>query len=144
MYNCIKKELLGRELSFRVEKGAFSFQHPEFPLVDCSVICGNPAVCLLADYELKCPEMLSGRELFSIINQINYDNDSGNLETDGNGLIIFKINAFLPENRWQAAEVFNEVLTYFFKKAPAEFRKLEKSVYNHINHKETQNADSCI
>jgi hypothetical protein len=96
MYKNIKSELLRREISFRFEDDAFHFQHPKFPnVLDCIITEEDGQMRFIADYELLTSAETDGDKLCSLINKVNYDNDFGNLETDGNGLIVFKLNTFL-------------------------------------------------
>jgi hypothetical protein len=84
---------------------------------------------------------MDGDKLCSFINKINYDNDFGNLETDGNGLIVFKLNTFLPDSLNGAKDTFSNALEFFLKKSPQEFRKLEIAVNKIRNqHKEEKSC----
>ena len=107
MYKNIKSELLRREISFRFEDDVFHFQHPKFPeLLDCIITEDDGQMRFIADYELISPAVMTGDQLCTILNKINYDNDFGNLETDGNGLIVFKLNTFLPDSLNSAKYTF--------------------------------------
>ena len=142
MYKNIKNELLKREISFRFEDDAFHFQHPKFPeLLDCIITEEDGQMCFIADYELISPAGMTGDQLCTILNKINYDNDFGNLETDGNGLIVFKLNTFLPDSLSGAKDTFYNALEFFLKKSPQEFRKLEIAVNKTRNqHKEEKSC----
>ena len=142
MYKHIKNELLKREISFRFEDDAFHFQHPKFPeLLDCIITEEDGQMRFIADYELLTYAEMDGDKLCSLINKINYDNDFGNLETDGNGLIVFKLNAFLPDCKHSANEVCRIALIFFLQKIPKEFCKLENAV-NKIR-KNIMEAKAC-
>ena len=129
MYKHIKSELLRQEISFSYEEDAFHFKHPEFSeLLDCIITEEDGIVRFIADYEMLTSVCINGEQLCACINDINYDNDFGNLETDRKGLIIFKLNTFLPDSRSAAKDTFCNALEFFLKKAPQEFRKLEIAV----------------
>ena len=142
MYKNIKSELLRREISFRFEDDVFHFQHPKFPeLLDCIITEDDGQMRFIADYELISPAGMTGEKLCVILNEINYANDFGNLETDGNGLIVFKLNTFLPDSLSGAKDAFCNALEFFLKKAPLEFRKLEIAVNKIRNqHKEEKSC----
>ena len=142
MYKNIKSELLRREISFRFEDDAFHFQHPKFPeLLDCIITEDDGKMRFIADYELMTYAEMDGDKLCSLINKINYDNDFGNLETGGNGLIVFKLNTFLPDSLSGAKDTFCNALEFFLKKSPQEFRKLEIAVNKIRNrHKEEKSC----
>ena len=129
MNNFIKSELNRLRIDFKFEDGMFYFPHPRYPeLVDCIVNVDNGKLRFIADYELVAPAGMTDEQLCAILNEINYDNDFGNLETDGNGLIIFKLNAFLPDCKHSANEVCRIALIFFLQKISKEFRKLEDEV----------------
>ena len=142
MYKRIKNELLRREISCRFEDDTFQFQHPKFPeQIDCILTEEDGQMCFVADYELLTTARIEDDKLYSLINKINYDNDFGNLETDGNGLIVFKLNTFLPNSLGGAKDAFCSALDFFLKKAPLEFRKLEIVVNKfHNQHKEVKSC----
>ena len=142
MYKHIKSELLRREISFLFEDDAFHFQHPKFPeMLDCIITEEDGQMRFVADYELLTSAEMDGDKLCSLINKINYDNDFGNLETDGNSLIVFKLNTFLPDSLSGAKDAFCSALDFFLKKAPLEFRKLEIAVKkSHNQHKEVKSC----
>lgn len=142
MYNVIKQELLRREISFRFEDDAFSFEHPSLSwLVDCIITNENGKMRFIADHELKLPEGVTQEKLCTIINEINYDNDFGNLETDGSGLVVFKLNTFLPDSLSAAKDAFSNAFEFFLKKTLHEFHKLHHSVHE-ISSKQKEN-ESC-
>ena len=142
MYKNIKSELLRREISFRFEDDAFHFQHPKFPeVLDCIITEEDGQMRFIADYELLTSAEMDGDKLCSLINKINYDNDFGNLETDGNGLIVFKLNAFLPDCKHSAEEVCRIALIFFLQKITKEFCQLENAV-NKIR-KNIMEAKAC-
>ena len=142
MYKNIKSELLRREISFRFEDDTFQFQHPKFPeVLDCIISEEDGQMRFIADYELISPAGMTGDQLCTILNKINYDNDFGNLETDGNSLIVFKLNTFLPDSLNAAKDTFCNALEFFLKKSPLEFRKLEIAVNKIRNqHKEEKSC----
>ena len=141
--NCfIKSELTRLRIDFKFEDGMFYFSHPKYPeLVDCIVNIDDGKLRFIADYELIAPAGMSEEQLCAILNKINYDNDFGNLETDGNGLIVFKLNAFLPDCKHSAEEVCRIALIFFLQKIPKEFCKLENAV-NKIR-KNIMEAKAC-
>ena len=141
--NCfIKSELTRLRIDFKFEDGMFYFPHPKYPeLVDCIVNIDDGKLRFIADYELIAPAGMSEEQLCAILNKINYDNDFGNLETDGNGLIVFKLNAFLPDCKHSAEEVCRIALIFFLQKIPKEFCKLENAV-NKIR-KNTMEIKAC-
>ena len=142
MNSFIKSELTRLRIDFKFEDGMFYFSHPRYPeLVDCIVNIDNGKLRFIADYELIAPAGMMEEQLCAILNAINYDNDFGNLETDGNGLIVFKLNAFLPDCKHSAEEVCRIALIYFLQKIPKEFRKLENAV-NKIR-KNTMEVKAC-
>ena len=142
MNNFIKSELNRLRIDFKFEDGMFYFSHPRYPeLVDCIVNIDNGKLRFIADYELIAPAGMMEEQLCVILNAINYDNDFGNLETDGNGLIVFKLNAFLPDCKYSAEEVCRIALIFFLQKIPKEFRKLENAV-NKIR-KNTMEVKAC-
>ena len=142
MNNFIKNELSRLRIDFKFEDGMFYFPHPRYPeLVDCIVNIDNGKLRFIADYELIAPAGMTGEQLCAILNEINYDNDFGNLETDGNGLIVFKLNAFLPDCKHSANEVCRIALIFFLQKISKEFCKLEDEV-NKIRRK-TMEVKAC-
>ena len=142
MNNVIKSELTRLRIDYKFEDGMFYFPHPRYAeLVDCIVNVDNGKLRFIADYELIAPAGMTEDQLCAILNAINYDNDFGNLETDGNGLIVFKLNAFLPDCQHSAEEVCRIALIYFLQKTPKEFRKLENAV-NKIR-KNTMEVKAC-
>jgi hypothetical protein len=142
MYKSIKSELLRREISFSFEDDDFHFQHPDYPeLIDCIISEYDGRVRFIADYEHLSLSEPDGDKLCSLINKINYDNDFGNLETDAKGLIVFKLNTFLPDSLNAAKDAFCNALDFFLKKAPQEFRKLEIAINKTRNqHKEEKSC----
>ena len=129
MNNFIKSELTRLRIDFKFEDGMFYFPHPKYPeLVDCIVNVDNGKLRFIADYELIAPAGMTEEQLCAILNKLNYANDFGNLETDGNGLIVFKLNAFLPDCKHSANEVCRIALIFFLQKISKEFRKLEDEV----------------
>lgn len=129
MNSFIKNELSRLRIDFKFEDDMFYFPHPRYPeLVDCIVNIDNNKMRFIADYELIPPAGMTGTQLCTILNKINYDNDFGNLETDGNGLIVFKLNAFLPDCKHSANEVCRIALVFFLQKVSREFCKLEAAV----------------
>ena len=141
MYKSIKSELLRREISFRFEDDAFHFQHPKFPeVLDCIITEEDGQMRFVADYELPASAGINGDKLCTLINNINYDNDFGNLETDGNSLIVFKLNTFLPDSLSAAKDAFRNAFEFFLKKSPIEFRKLEIAVNKIRNHQEEKSC----
>ena len=142
MYKSIKNELLRREISFRFEDDTFQFQHPKFPeVIDCIISEDDGRMRFIADYEMPLSSETNGNKLCMLINNINYNNDFGNLETDNNGLIVFKLNTFLPDSLSGAKDAFCNTLEFFLKKAPLEFRKLEIAVNKIRNqHKEEKSC----
>ena len=142
MNNFIKNELSRLRIDFKFEDGMFYFPHPRYPeLVDCIVNIDNGKLRFIADYELIAPAEMTEEQPCAILNAINYDNDFGNLETDGNGLIVFKLNAFLPDCKHSANEVCRIALIFFLQKISKEFRKLENEV-NKIRRK-TMEVKAC-
>ena len=142
MNNVIKSELTRLRIDYKFEDGMFYFPHPRYPeLVDCIVNIDNGKLRFIADYELIAPAGMTQEQLCAILNAINYDNDFGNLETDGNGLIVFKLNAFLPDCKHSANEVCRIALIFFLQKISKEFRKLEDEV-NKIRRK-TMEVKAC-
>ena len=142
MNNVIKSELTRLRIDYKFEDGMFYFHHPRYAeLVDCIVNIDNGKLRFIADYELIAPAGMPEEQLCSILNKLNYDNDFGNLETDGNGLIVFKLNAFLPDCNHSAKEVFRIALVLFLQKISKEFRKLEDEV-NKIR-KKTMEVKAC-
>lgn len=130
MYQTIKNELLRREISFRFEDDAFNFEHPGLSrLIDCIITNENGKMRFIADHEFKLPEGMTQEKLCVIIDQINYDNDFGNLETDGKGLIIFKLNTFLPDSLSASKDAFCNAFEFFLKKSLHEFHKLHHAVH---------------
>ena len=110
-------------------------------MLDCIITEENGQMRFIADYELLTAAGIDGDKLCSLINKINYDNDFGNLETDGNGLIVFKLNTFLPDSLSGAKDTFCNALEFFLKKSPQEFRKLEIAVNKIRNqHKEEKSC----
>ena len=96
MYKHIKSELLRREISFRFEEESFNFQHPKFPdQLNCIISEDDGQMCFIADFQLPNLNKITCEQLCLLINNINYDNNFGNLETDGNDLVVFKLNTFL-------------------------------------------------
>ena len=129
MNNFIKSELNRLRIDFKFEDGMFYFPHPKYPeLVDCIVNIDNGKLRFIADYELIAPAEMTEEQPCAILNKLNYANDFGNLETDGNGLIVFKLNAFLPDCKHSANEVCRIALIFFLQKISKEFRKLEDEV----------------
>lgn len=141
--NCfIKSELARLRIDFKFEDGMFYFPHPKYPeLVDCIVNVDDGKLRFIADYELIAPAEMTKEQLCTILNKINYDNDFGNLETDGNGLIVFKLNAFLPDCKHSAEEVCRIALIFFLQKISKEFCQLENAV-NKIR-KNIMEAKAC-
>ena len=142
MNNVIKSELTRLRIDYKFEDGMFYFPHPRYAeLVDCIVNVDNGKLRFIADYELNAPAGITQEQLCSILNAINYSNDFGNLETDGNGLIVFKLNTFLPDSLSGAKDTFCNALEFFLKKSPQEFRKLEIAVNKIRNqHKEKKSC----
>ena len=142
MNNFIKSELNRLRIDFKFEDGMFYFPHPKYPeLVDCIVNIDNGKLRFIADYELIAPAEMTEEQPCAILNKLNYANDFGNLETDGNGLIVFKLNAFLPDCKHSANEVCRIALIFFLQKISKEFRKLEDEV-NKIRRK-TMEVKAC-
>ena len=135
MYKHIKSELLRREISFRFEEESFNFQHPKFPdQLNCIISEDDGQMCFIADYQLPNLNQITCEQLCLLINNINYDNNFGNLETDGNGLVVFKLNTFLPDSLNASKDAFNNAFEFFLKKSPQEFHKLENAINKIKNH----------
>ena len=124
----IKMALKKNSIQYTKEDDSFNFKHPLCPkFVDCLITWEETRkqIQFVADYEIKMPQGLSEETFGAMLNDLNYDSSWGNLETDRNGLLVYRLSTFLPDGRDAAVAICFKALEYFQKASILQFRKVE-------------------
>ena len=140
----IKLTLQKNNIQYTEDEDSFNFKHPLCPkFVDCIITWEETRkqVQFVADYEIEMPRTLSEDALAAMLNDLNYDSSWGNLETDRNGLLIYRLSTFLPDGRDAAVAICSKALEYFQKASIVQFRKVEVRL-NQIREDETR-GEKC-
>lgn len=151
----IKMTLERRNVSYTTEDDSFCFKHPECPkAVDCLITWDETRkqVQFVADYEVKLPPTLDNDSFAALLNDLNYDSSWGNLETDGHGLLVYRLATFLPDGRDAAVAICTKALDFFLKASilrlhavEARLKKLrEESAHMDERHFEEESLKSRI
>ena len=141
----INMTLKKNNIQYTMDKDSFNFKHPLCPkFVDCLITWeeSRKQVQFVADYEVKLPRTLSEDEFAAMLNDLNYDSSWGNLETDRNGLLVYRLSTFLPDGRDAAVAICSKALEYFRKASLLQFRKVEVRL-NQIHENEQKETASC-
>ena len=124
----IKLSLERKHISYTMEDDSINFKHPDCPNEVDFLITWEEKLKLVqfvADFEVKLPPALSGDAFAAVINDLNYDTSWGNLETDGHGLVVYRLATFLPDGRDAAVAICSKALDFLPKAAMIRFRQLE-------------------
>ena len=126
--NHINISLENKKIQYTKDEDSFNFKHPLCPnLVDCIITWEETRkqIQFVADYEAKMPRTLREDELAAMLNDLNYDSSWGNLETDRNRLVVYRLSTFLPDGRDAAVAICSKALDFFLNASVVQLKKVE-------------------
>ena len=127
----IKTALERNIIQYTLDEDSFNFKHPLCPkLVDCIITWEETRkqVQFVADYGFQLPPTLNDAGFAALLNGLNYDASWGNLETDGNGLGVYRLSTFLPDGRDAAVAICSKALEFFLKVSVLQLREVERKL----------------
>ena len=77
-----------------------------------------------------------------MLNDLNYDSSWGNLETDRNGLVVYRLSTFLPDGRDAAVAICSKALGFFLGTAIVQLKKVEVRL-KQIREDESRGRAAC-